>query len=89
MTKRAISSMGRQDLIDLIQAKDAEIAALNARIVDLLADGIHLPGWWCTLPNAQGVACDTFNGEMKEPFTHCRHCDKEKPLTPSQPKART
>lgn len=34
--------------------------------------GIRLAGWNC--PN-----CKVFNGEEKEPRTHCRHCDAEKP----------
>lgn len=41
-----------------------------------LSGCIILKGWTCG-----NQACRVFNGEEKEPRTHCRSCDAEKPET--------
>jgi hypothetical protein len=60
---RDCARVGRQELIERIQALCDELESLRVR------SALSLPGWFCPK-----LECGVFNGEARERVPFCRAC---------------
>ncbi len=70
MSEKDWTNCGRTELINVIETQRTKLAELAAEI-STLKNCLVIKGWWC-------MYCDIFNGEEKEVYLKCRHCEKDK-----------